>query len=342
MPLSRCFSLLNTGYLEEARAWRAWLLRAVAGRPDRDRRSCTAWPASGVLTELELPWLPGYEGSQPVRVGNAASGQFQLDVYGEVIDALYHGPHVGPGALRRRLGQRPGPARVRRTGLAASPTRGSGRCAARGGISPIPRSWPGSPSTAASRQSKNSDFEGPLERWKELRDTIHAQVCREGFRRRARLLRAVVWIARAGCQPAHDAAGRLPARQTTRACAARWRPSKSGLVQDGFVARYIPARASTACRPARARFCPAPSGWPTTSHLMGREAEARRLFERLLGMCNDVGLHFGRVRPDGGPAARQLSAGVLARGPGQFGPQSVAGARAGGNSANELVLHAAG
>ena len=81
-------SLLNTGYLEEARAWRAWLMRAVAGRP-AETQIMYGIAGERRLSEWEVPWLPGYEGSKPVRIGNAASGQLQLDVFGEVIDALY-------------------------------------------------------------------------------------------------------------------------------------------------------------------------------------------------------------------------------------------------------------
>ena len=113
------FSLLNTGYLEEARAWRAWLLRSVAGRP-AETQIMYGLAGERRLTELQLDWLPGYEGSRPVRIGNAASNQFQLDVYGEVIDALYHAHLAGLEAHARRLGQRPGLDRVRGVGLAAA------------------------------------------------------------------------------------------------------------------------------------------------------------------------------------------------------------------------------
>jgi GH15 family glucan-1,4-alpha-glucosidase len=83
------FALLNAGYVEEARAWRGWLLRAVAGRP-AEAQIMYGLAGERRLTELELGWLPGYQGARPVRIGNAASNQFQLDVYGEVIDAMYH------------------------------------------------------------------------------------------------------------------------------------------------------------------------------------------------------------------------------------------------------------
>src|SRR2546425_12725962 len=91
-------AFLNGGYLDEARAWRTWLLRAAAGDP-ADLQIMYGVAGERRLTELELPWLPGYEGSAPVRVGNAASGQFQLDVYGEVCDALFQAGRHGLAPL---------------------------------------------------------------------------------------------------------------------------------------------------------------------------------------------------------------------------------------------------
>src|SRR6202011_3197076 len=90
----RLLSFMNAGYYDEARCWRDWLLRAAAGRPEQIQ---IMYGLAGErrLAEWEVPWLPGYEGSKPVRIGNAASGQFQLDVYGEVIDALYQARRVG-------------------------------------------------------------------------------------------------------------------------------------------------------------------------------------------------------------------------------------------------------
>ena len=96
---------MNAGYYDEARAWRDWLLRAAAGSPGagadhvRPRRRAR-------LTEWEVAWLPGYEGSPPVRIGNAAHGQLQLDVFGEVMDALHQARRGGAGAATRPAGPR--------------------------------------------------------------------------------------------------------------------------------------------------------------------------------------------------------------------------------------------
>ena len=138
------FTLLRArcaaGYDDEARAWRDWLLRAVAGEPEQLQ---IMYGVAGErrLTELELAWLPGYEGSRPVRIGNAAADQLQLDVYGEVdrTPSTRRGS-AGLGATSRRLARsRPKLLECARGRHGDSPTRASGRCAARGGTSPTRR-----------------------------------------------------------------------------------------------------------------------------------------------------------------------------------------------------------
>jgi GH15 family glucan-1,4-alpha-glucosidase len=137
------YALMLTGYTDEAKAWREWLLRAAAGDPAKLQ---IMYSVSGErrLDERELDWLPGYEGSHPVRIGNLAHGQLQLDVYGELVDTLYEA---------RRLSARCWTS-WRRAGT--SPTRASGRCAARAASSPTQRSWRGSRSTAPFAPSKSS------------------------------------------------------------------------------------------------------------------------------------------------------------------------------------------
>ncbi len=119
------FALLNTGYLDEARAWRSWLMRSIAGRP-AETQIMYGLAGERRLTEMELPWLSGYEGSRPVRVGNAASQQFQLDVYGEVLDALYHARVLGLESDAGRLVDWAGPAGICGVGLAAARRRNLG------------------------------------------------------------------------------------------------------------------------------------------------------------------------------------------------------------------------
>src|SRR5262249_30713112 len=92
------YALLEAGFLEEAHAWREWLLRAMAGKP-ADLQIMYGIAGERSLTELDLTWLPGYENSRPVRIGNAAHGQFQLDVYGELFDVLYQARRIGLSAV---------------------------------------------------------------------------------------------------------------------------------------------------------------------------------------------------------------------------------------------------
>ena len=136
-------AFLRAGYVDEAGAWRDWLLRAIAGDPE-DLQIMYGVAGERRLTELELPWLPGYEGSQPVRIGNGASNQLQLDVYGEVIDALYQSRQRGLEASDPRVGARAQDLRLARVGVAQGGRRASGRCAARAATSRTRRSWPGS------------------------------------------------------------------------------------------------------------------------------------------------------------------------------------------------------
>ena len=131
-------AFMNAGYYEEAAAWREWLLRAVAGRPEQAQ---IMYGIAGErrLVEWEVPWLPGFRNSAPVRIGNGAHSQLQLDVYRRGDGRAASGPPRRHRPSRRRLGGADRiPASIsRRHGR--SPTKASGRCAAAGGISPIPR-----------------------------------------------------------------------------------------------------------------------------------------------------------------------------------------------------------
>ncbi len=139
-------ALLNAGYRDEAKAWRDWLLRAAAGSPEQIQ---TIYGLAGErdLREWEIDWLPGYEGSRPVRIGNAAHEQLQIDVFGEVIDALHQARHGRIEAARSEWAfQKALLDHVEQ--IWTQPDEGTGKCAADRGISPSRRSWRGSPSTA--------------------------------------------------------------------------------------------------------------------------------------------------------------------------------------------------
>ena len=112
-------ALMNAGYYDEARAWREWLVRAVAGSPEQ-MQIMYGIAGERRLPELEIPWLAGYEGSKPVRIGNAAAAQLQLDVYGELMDALYQACKGGLAAARHRLGPAARAARAPGEGLGAA------------------------------------------------------------------------------------------------------------------------------------------------------------------------------------------------------------------------------
>ena len=121
---------MHAGYTDEARAWRDWLLRAIAGDPGKLQ---TVYGPAGErrLDELTLEWLPGYERSRPVRIGNRASRQLQLDVYGEVLDALHQSRRMGLAERSHGVGRAARHRRLARVATGESPTTGSGRCAAR-------------------------------------------------------------------------------------------------------------------------------------------------------------------------------------------------------------------
>ena len=127
-------AFLRAGYVDEARAWRDWLLRAIAGSPE-DIQVMYGVAGERRLIELELPWLAGYEGSQPVRIGNGAADQLQLDVYGEIVDALAHGPHTRPRGVRPGVGADRARSSTGSSRAGESRIRGSGRCEGRVGTS---------------------------------------------------------------------------------------------------------------------------------------------------------------------------------------------------------------
>ena len=202
------------------------------------------------LTELELPWLPGYEGSAPVRIGNAASDQFQLDVYGEVMDALQQAREGGLAARRRRL---------------AAPARADRASSRRPGSEPDEGIWEVRGERRHFAHSKVMAWvafdravrtvelfgtTGPVERWRELRDRDPPRGLRARLRRRARHVHAVLRLARARRGDADDPARRLPAAGR-RAGDRHGRGDPAGAVRDGFVLRYDTARGRR--RPAAGR-----------------------------------------------------------------------------------------
>jgi GH15 family glucan-1,4-alpha-glucosidase len=281
------YALLESGFLSEAKAWRRWLLRAVAGSPD-DLQIMYGIAGERRLAEYEMPWLPGYQKSAPVRVGNAAAGQVQLDVYGEVLDALYV---------------------ARRAGLAENDASWGLECAliehlekiwdepddgiweVRGGRKHFTHSkvmaWVAF--DRAIRSSEEFGLEAPLKHWRAIRERIHKRVCDNGFDTKqnsfvqsfgvAELDASLLLIPIVGFLPASDA--RI--RGTLSAI-------EQNLVRDGFVLRYNTTTGTDGLPPGEGAFL-ACSFWLADNYvLQGRIDEARELFAKLLSLQNDVGL----------------------------------------------------
>jgi len=280
-------ALMNAGYYGEAGAWRDWLLRAAAGAPEQ-LQIMYGLAGERRLTEAELPWLPGYEGSRPVRIGNAAHSQLQLDVFGEVMDALHH-------ARRGKLDSRHADWAFQIAILEHLATvwsePGEGIWEVRG----EPRHFTYSKVMAwvafdrGIRAIESSGLEGPVERWRAVRQTIHQEVCEHGFDRSlgsfvqsygsSALDASLLLIPSVGFLPPDDPR----VRGTIEAVERR-------LVVDGLVRRYDP-RASGDGLPGEEGAFLACSFWLADAYVLSKRVDdARRLFERLLGLCNDVGL----------------------------------------------------
>jgi GH15 family glucan-1,4-alpha-glucosidase len=283
------YALMLAGYTREAEAWREWLLRAVAGDPSRLQ---TIYGVAGErrLLESEADWLAGYGGAKPVRIGNDAHRQLQLDVYGEVLDALHGARRFGiaPDRWAWRLEQK-----LLETleGKWREPDEGIWEI--RGPRQQFTHSrvmaWVAF--DRAIRSVEGFDLDGPLERWRAIRDQIHAEVCARGFDRarnaftqtydRPALDASVLMMPLVGFLPPDD-----PRIVGTVDAIAR------ELTIDGLVMRYrTEADVSVdGLPPGEGVFLPC-SFWLADAWAeMGRRDEAVRLFERLLALRNDVGL----------------------------------------------------
>ena len=280
-------TLMDAGYYEEASAWRNWLLRAAAGSPSQLQ---IMYGVAGEhrLPEWEVEWLPGYEGSRPVRIGNAAHVQLQIDVFGEVMDALYHARRGGLPASDEawRLAQ----------ALIAHLEEiwdrpDDGIWEVRGGPRHFVHSkvmaW-----VALDRVVKGTErfgLPGPTDRWRALRERIHAEVCREGYDASlgsfvqsygsTQLDASLLMIPLVGFLPARDP------RVVGTVAAIEQR-----LMVDGLVMRYDTSSTVDGLPPGEGAFL-ACSFWLADNYvLLDRRDEARALFERLLSLRNDVGL----------------------------------------------------
>jgi GH15 family glucan-1,4-alpha-glucosidase len=281
------YALMMGGYTDEACAWREWLLRAVAGNPSQ-LNIMYGLAGERRLTELELEWLPGYENSSPVRIGNAAYRQYQLDVFGEIMDALH---------LARKVGLHPDENawRVERAllkyleGAWHDPDEGiwEMRGPRRHFTHSKVMAW-----VAVDRMIKAVErfgLEGPVERWRGVRAAIHEDVCRQGFNPDLNsfvqyyggqeLDASLLMIALVGFLPATDPRVRGTIEAIER-----------HLVTDGFVARYLTNPEVDGLPSGEGAFLACSFWLADNLELLGRHDDALKLFERLLNLRNDVGL----------------------------------------------------
>ncbi len=289
-------ALMSGGYTDEARAWRDWLLRTVAGRPDQVQ--IMYGPAGEHrLTEVELDWLPGYEGSRPVRIGNDAHRQFQLDVFGEVLDALHQARALGlqgdgaAWALERAL-----------VGVVEDCWRqpDDGIWEVRGGRRHFTHSkvmaWVAL--DRALRSAERFGLPGPLDRWRALRDEIHAEVLERGVDDRGVFVQAYGSSALDASLLMVPLVGFLPA--TDERVVATMEAIQRDLTHDGFVHRYLAHETVDGVGGGEGTFLMCSFWLADNLALMGRTAEARAMFERLLALRNDVGLLAEQYDPAAG------------------------------------------
>jgi GH15 family glucan-1,4-alpha-glucosidase len=280
-------ALMNGGYYEDAQAWTEWLLRATAGSPPQ-MQIMYGLAGERRLTEWEVPWLPGYEGAKPVRIGNAAAEQLQLDVFGEVMDALYHA-RVG-GLVGSEAGWALQLALVGHLEtIWQLPDEGIWEV--RGGRQPFTYSkvmaW-----VAFDRAIKCCEqfgLDGPVDRWRALRAKIHEEVCRNAFNPKigafvqsygSSLLDAsVLLLPLVGFLSPTD-----PRVRSTVAAIER------RLTEDGFVLRYDPQARRDGLPEGEGAFLACSFWLADNLILLGRRRAARLLFERLLALRNEVGL----------------------------------------------------
>jgi GH15 family glucan-1,4-alpha-glucosidase len=290
-------ALLENGFVDEADAWRSWLLRAVAGDPD-DLQIMYGPAGERRLAEYELEWLDGYAGSRPVRVGNSASEQFQLDVYGEVLDVLYQARRRGLPAndsawalcmhLLRYL-----EGRWREPDEGIWEVRGPRRHFTHSKV----MAWVAF--DRGIRLIEELEREGPIERWRAVRDEIHAEVCERGYDEELgsfvqaydakRLDASLLTIPLFGFLPPDDPR----VRGTLEAV-------RQELLVDGFVQRYRhdeEVEAVDGLPPGEGAFFLCSFWFVDNLILLGDLDEAEEMFERLLSLRNDLGLLAEEYEP---------------------------------------------
>ncbi len=289
--------LLRAGYREEAKSWREWLLRAIAGSAAQMQ---TIYGVRGErrLDEYEIPWLSGYENSRPVRIGNAASNQFQLDVYGEVLAAVWQGDRAGIKMTEPEWALMVALMKFLESHW-QEPDEGIWEV--RGGRQQFTHSkmmaWLAFDRAIKLVENCGCAAYDNVDRWQKIRDQIHAEVCERGYNQKKKAFTQVygsdaldaslLTMPLAGFLPVSDERIKSTIEAIERE-----------LMQDGFVLRYrhgLPGSEGV--------FLPCSFWLADCWHLLGRKKEARELFERLLDVRNDLGLLSEEYDPR---AKRQL------------------------------------
>jgi GH15 family glucan-1,4-alpha-glucosidase len=280
-------ALMNAGYYDEAGAWRDWLLRAAAGAPSQ-MQIMYGVAGERSLVEYELPWLPGYESSRPVRVGNGASHQLQLDVYGELMDALYQSREGGltlresdwafQHALLQHLEQ-----------VWTEPDEGIWETRGPSQHFTFSKVMAWVALDRGIRTAEHFGLDGPIDRWKKACRAIHDEVCARGFNsgigsfvqsfETTNLDASLLLLPTVGFLPAGDP--RITG--TTEAI-------ERALLVDGFVLRYDTGQTADGLPPGEGAFLACTCWLADAYALVGRVEDAQRTFERVLAVANDVGL----------------------------------------------------
>ncbi len=283
-------ALMGSGYVEEARSWREWLLRAVAGSPSQ-MQIMYGVQGERRLVELELDWLSGYENSRPVRIGNAASQQFQLDVYGEVLDSMYRAHRAGLETNETDWNLQ---ASLMNFLESKWEEPDEGIWEVRGGRRQFTHSkmmaWVAFDRAVKLIEQCNCAAMDHLKGWRTTRDEIHAQVCARGYDAEKKaftqsygskeLDASLLTMPLFGFLPATDERVRGTIEAVERE-----------LMESGFVLRYRTNEKNVDGLPGSEGVFLLCSFWLAQCfHLVGRKKDARELFERLLALQNDVGL----------------------------------------------------
>jgi GH15 family glucan-1,4-alpha-glucosidase len=290
-------SLMRAGYREDADAWRAWLVRASAGHPSQLQ---PIYSITGVqrLDEYEVPWLKGYDNSQPVRIGNDAANQLQLDAFGEVLDALHH-------ARRGELATTDTSWSLQRTLLEHletildEPDHGIWEVRGPRAYFTYSRVMMWVAFDRGISAIEDFDLDGPLERWQKTRDALHKEICERAYNPRLNafvqsygaetLDAATLLIPMVGFLPADD-----PRMVGTVAAIGQ------RLSHDGLIRRYDTAATEDGLPPGEGTFLACSFWYVDNLVLQGRLDEARSRFHRLLAIANDVGLLSEQFDPNSG------------------------------------------